>query len=50
VKLLLKPKGTAFFKFYIQRELDIVTHEHVFYFSFLSLKNVLRNVNLEMNV
>jgi len=48
VKLLLKPKGTAFFKFFMQRELDIITHEHVFYFSFLSLKNVLKNVNLEM--
>ena len=32
----------------MQRELDIITHEHVFYFSFLSLKNVLKNVNLEM--
>jgi len=48
VKLLLKPKGTALFKFFMQRELDIINHEHVFYFSFLSLKNVLRNVNLEM--
>lgn len=48
VKLLLKPKGTAFFKFYIQRELDIINHEHVFYFSFLSLRNVFKNANLEM--
>lgn len=48
VKLLLKPKGTAFFKFFMQREFDIINHEHVFYFSFLSLKNVLRDVNLEM--
>lgn len=48
VKLLLKPKGTAFFRFFMQRELDIINHEHVFYFSFLSLKNVLENVNLEM--
>lgn len=48
VKLLLKPKGIAFFKFYTQRELDIINHEHVFYFSFLSLKNVFKNANLEM--
>lgn len=48
VKLLLKPKGTAFFKFFVQKELDIINHEHVFYFSFLSLKNILRNVALEM--
>lgn len=48
IKLLLKPKGTAFFKFFMQKEFDIINHEHVFYFSFLSLKNVLRNVNLEM--
>ena len=48
IKLLLKPKGTAFFKFFMQRELDIITHEHVFYFSFLSLKNVFQNVGLEM--
>lgn len=48
VKLLLKPKGTAFFKFYSQRELDIITHEHIFYFSFLSLRNVFKNTNLEM--
>lgn len=48
VKLLLKPMGTAFFEFYAQRELDIITHEHVFYFSFLSLRNIFKNVNLEM--
>lgn len=48
VKLLLKPRGTAFFKFFMQGEFDIINHEHVFYFSFLSLKKVLRNVNLEM--
>ena len=48
VKLLLKPRGTAFFEFYIQREPDIINHEHVFYFSFLSLRNVFRNANLEM--
>lgn len=53
VKLLLKPKGTAFFKFFMQRfyiqgELDIITHEHVFYFSLTSLQNIFRNVDLEM--
>jgi len=48
VKLLLKPKGTALFKFFMQREFDIINHEHVFYFSLLSLKNVLRNADLEM--
>lgn len=48
LKLLLKPRGTAFFKFYSQRELDIINHEHAFYFSFLSLKNVFKNVKLEM--
>lgn len=53
VKLLLKPKGTAFFKFYMQRfymkrELDIITHEHVLYLSLISLQNILRNVGLEM--
>jgi len=53
VKLLLKPKGTAFFKFFMQRfymqgELDIITHEHVFYFSLISLQNIFRNVDLEM--
>jgi len=48
IKLLLKPKGTAFFKFFMQKELDIINHEHVFYFSFLSLNNMLENVNLEM--
>lgn len=48
VKLLLKPKGTAFFEFYSQRELDIINHEHVFYFSFLSLRNLFKNAGLEM--
>lgn len=48
IKMLLKPKGTAFFEFYIQKELDIINHEHVFYFSFLSLRNVFKNSNLEM--
>lgn len=48
VKLLLKPKGVAFFEFYSQRELDIINHEHVFYFSFLSLKKIFEKVDLEM--
>lgn len=48
VKLLLKPKGIAFFKFFLQRELDIITHEHIFYFSLLSLKNLFKNVDLEI--
>ncbi len=48
VKLLLEPKGTVFFKFYSQRELDIIQHEHIFYFSFLSLRNLFKNANLEM--
>lgn len=48
IKLLLKSNGTAFFKFYSQRELDIIHHEHVFYFSFLSLRNLFKNANLEM--
>jgi len=48
IKLLLKPKGTVFLKFFIQKELDIITHEHIFYFSFLSLNNVLKNADLEI--
>ncbi|TSC72607.1 MAG: C-methyltransferase [Parcubacteria group bacterium Gr01-1014_38] len=48
VKLLLKPKGTAFFEFFLQRELDIINHEHVYYFSLLSLKSIFGNVQLQM--
>lgn len=48
VQCLLRPRGTAFFEFFLQRDLDIITHEHVYYFSLLSLHNIFRNVRLHL--
>jgi len=53
VKTVLKPKGTAVFEFpYIkglmEKKFDTIYHEHVFYYSLLSLRNLFKNADLEI--
>ena len=53
VKTVLKPKGTAVFEFpYIkglmEKKFDTIYHEHVFYYSLLSLRNLFKRVDLEI--
>ena len=53
VVMILKPKGTAVFEFpYIgglmEKKFDIIYHEHVFYYSLLSLRNLFKKADLEI--
>lgn len=53
VKEVLKPKGTAVFEFpYVggltESKFDIIYHEHVFYYSLIALKNLFKQVDLEI--
>jgi SAM-dependent methyltransferase len=53
VKEILKPEGTAVFEFpylkgLMENKFDIIYHEHVFYYSLLSLRNLFKRVDLEI--
>lgn len=53
VEIVLSPHGTAVFEFpYIEGlfegKFDTIYHEHVFYYSLLSLQNIFRNTALEL--
>lgn len=53
VKIILKSKGTAVFEFpYLQglmeNKFDTIYHEHVFYYSLLSLRNLFKKADLEI--
>lgn len=53
VKIILKPKGTAVFEFpylkgLMEKKFDIIYHEHVFYYSLLSLRNLFKKADLEI--
>ncbi len=53
VKVILKPKGTAVFEFpylkgLMENKFDTIYHEHVFYYSMLSLRNLFQKAGLEV--
>jgi SAM-dependent methyltransferase len=53
VKIVLKPNGTAVFEFpyikgLLEKKFDTIYHEHVFYYSLLSLKNLFKSADLEI--
>ncbi len=53
VKIVLKPKGTAVFESpYIkglkENKFDTIYHEHIFYYSLLSLRNIFKKADLEI--
>jgi SAM-dependent methyltransferase len=53
IAMILKPNGTAVFEFpYIRglmdKKFDIIYHEHVFYYSLLSLRNLFKKADLEI--
>lgn len=51
IKVMLEAEGTAVFEFpyvkgLLENKFDIIYHEHVFYYSFLSLKNLFAKADL----
>ncbi len=53
VNTLLKPEGTAIFEFpylrgLFENKFDTIYHEHVFYYSLISLQNLFKQANLEI--
>lgn len=53
VKTILKPRGTAVFEFpylkgLVEKKFDTIYHEHVFYYSLITLQNLFKSVGLEI--
>ncbi|MEK7509957.1 MAG: class I SAM-dependent methyltransferase [Patescibacteria group bacterium] len=53
VKVMLKPKGSAVFEFpygagLLEGKFDLIYHEHVFYYSLLSLQHLFSKADLEI--
>lgn len=53
VKTILKPSGTAVFEFpylkgLVEKKFDTIYHEHVFYYSLITLQNLFKSVGLEV--